>query len=172
MRDVKKPLASVVIALGLAGTSAAAGVNRPSLCAANEKAVFTCTVGRKTASLCASPDLTPATGYLYYAYGRPGAVELTTPDKSPAARRSITLGGLSYSGGGGDYVRIVRGLYAYVVYSAIGRGWEQEGVAVEKDGKPISSLICSDTALGPDGWQAVYGAKLARDTSNFEKPDP
>jgi hypothetical protein len=169
---VNKPLASAFVVLALLGSSAAAGVQRPSLCASDEKAVFTCAVGRKTASLCASPDLTPAKGYLYYAYGRPGAVDLTTPDKFPAARASITLGGLAYSGGGGDYVRIVKGAYAYVVYSAIGRGWEQEGVAVQKDGKPISSLICSDGALGKDGWKAVYDAKLTPDHSDFEKPDP
>ena len=60
---------------------------------------------------------------------------------------------------------------AIVVHPAIGRGWAQEGVSVEQDGKAISSLVCADAALGKDGWAAVYAAKLTPDRSNFEKPD-
>ncbi|MGC1305402.1 MAG: hypothetical protein WA840_23780 [Caulobacteraceae bacterium] len=150
--------------------ASAAETRRPALCTANETPVFSCAIGAKVASLCASRDLSPTAGYLYYAFGKPGAVEVAIPKKTPAFRQSITVGTLSYSKGGGDYVRIRNGKFAYVAYSALGDGWEQEGVAVEQDGKPLSSLACHGAALGPDGWQALYKAKLPADQQGFEKP--
>jgi hypothetical protein len=143
-----------------------------SLCAPDEAVIFSCALGKKTASLCASKDLSATKGYLYYAYGKPGALDLSAPEKAITARQNLTRGSIAYSGGGTDYVRIQNGAFSYIVYSGIGKGWEQEGVVVQKDGKTISSHICpaSMSALGPNGWQPVYGANLKPDTSDFEVP--
>ncbi|MBV9996271.1 MAG: hypothetical protein JO127_13780 [Caulobacteraceae bacterium] len=85
----------------------------------------------------------------------------------------MTYGTLSYSSGGGDYVRVKSGRYSYVVYSAIGQGWEQEGLVVEKDGRRVSAKLCNGhrAALGSQGWGRVYAAHLPKDTQGFDKPD-
>jgi hypothetical protein len=156
----------------LAAMATPAHAASASLCAGNETAVFSCALGKKTASLCASKDLNATKGYLYYAYGKPGAVELSAPDKTMAARAGLARGNIAYSGGGADYVRIRSGAFSYVIYSGMGKGWEQDGVVVQKDGKILSSHICpaSVSAMGPDGWQPVYGAGLKPDTEDFEVP--
>lgn len=53
----------------------------PSLCAKDERVIFSCPVKRpaKTVSLCASKDLTSERGYLQYRFGLPGKIELEYP---------------------------------------------------------------------------------------------
>jgi len=53
-----------------------------SLCAKDEKVVFSCSLKRsmKTVSLCSSPKLTKESGYLLYRFGVPGKIELEFPD--------------------------------------------------------------------------------------------
>lgn len=168
--------ALAALALGVAAAAPASGAfaagGRASLCQANETAVFSCRIGARTASLCASHDLGPSSGYLYYAFGKPGRTELSAPAKNSAGRQDLTVGTLAYSKGGGDYVRVRNGAYAYVIYSAETPGWSQEGVAVEKGGAQISSLRCpaAASALGPDGWLPVYRAKLPSDQQGFQVP--
>jgi hypothetical protein len=144
--------------------------SRPSLCKARETAVFSCRVGRKIASLCASEDLGPSSGYLYYAFGNPGRIEASLPEQNLAGRTAISRGGLGFSGGGADYVRIRRGEFAYVIYAAIGKGFERDGVVFERNGLRRASLVCRRDALGKDNWQAVYNAKLAEDRQGFDMP--
>ena len=58
------------------------GVQQPnSLCAKDERVVFSCPVKRpaKIVSLCASKDLTNDHGYLQYRFGLPGKIELEYP---------------------------------------------------------------------------------------------
>jgi hypothetical protein len=172
MRKLDGTLASALLAAITFATPLPAVAKSTSLCAPGETVVFSCALGKKIASLCASKDLSAAKGYLYYAYGKPGALELSAPEKSIAARQNLARGSIAYSGGGADYVRILNGGFAYVIYSGIGKDWEQEGMVVQKDGQTISSHICPATvsALGPDGWQPVYGANLKPDTADFEIP--
>jgi hypothetical protein len=172
METLDRKLVGAVLAITAFATVPPANARITSLCASDETVIFSCILGNKTASLCASKDLIATKGYLYYAYGKPDAIELSVPEKSFTGRQSLTRGNIAYSGGGTDYVRVRKGAFSYVVYSGIGKGWEQEGVVVQKDGKTISSHICpaSVSALGPDGWQPVYGANLKPDTSDFEVP--
>jgi hypothetical protein len=139
---------------------------RSTTCSKEEAVVFSCAVGSKVAALCAAPD---GVG-LRYLFGKPGFAELSLTNRGGPPDR-MTYGALSYSGGGGDFVRVLSGRYSYVVYSAIGRGWEQEGVVVEKDGKRISARRCVGPALGPNGWARVYAAHLPKDAQGFDKPD-
>lgn len=52
-----------------------------SLCARDEKIIFSCPVKKpaKIVSLCASKDLTSDKGYLQYRFGLPGKIELEFP---------------------------------------------------------------------------------------------
>ena len=142
-----------------------------TLCDQDEATVFSCPIGQKIVSLCSihRPDKTVL---LRYVFGKPGKPELALTNAGEP-RAPMAYGSLSYSGGGGDYIRVRNGRFAYVVYSAIGRGWEQEGLVVEKDGRRISAQQCGGSrgALGPNGWQDVYAAHLPDDKAGFEKPD-
>ncbi|MFD0739829.1 hypothetical protein ACFQZQ_11100 [Lysobacter koreensis] len=53
-----------------------------TLCQSDEHVVFSCGIerSRKTASVCASPDMNDSQGHIVYRYGRPGRVELTYPE--------------------------------------------------------------------------------------------
>ena len=59
-----------------------------SLCNKSEKVVFSCAVRRlgKMVSLCSSPELRKAEGYLQYRFGRPGQVELEFPKERSQSR--------------------------------------------------------------------------------------
>ena len=140
-----------------------------SLCTDREQVVLSCLIGHRIVSLCASRGISPVRGHLRYAFGRPGHVETQiSPDDAAAA---FSEGVIPYPKGGADYVRIRSGRTGYVVYAAMVPGWEQDGVVVEIDGKPLKSLLCPGYALGPDGWAPAYVAKLAKDTRGFEVPD-
>jgi hypothetical protein len=57
------------------------GLQPGTLCARNERIIFSCPVKRpaKIVSLCASKDLTSERGYLQYRFGLPDKVELEFP---------------------------------------------------------------------------------------------
>ena len=148
--------------------AAAAGTSH---CSAKEQTLFSCNTGRKTVSVCASPDLSASAGSVQYRIGRPGAPELAYPP-ADADWRKVTRGGaLSFAGGGGAYLAFANGPYRYVVYTAIGEGWgKKAGVAVEKSGKRVASLPCKEketSELGPDLFAK---AGIAEDTEDFDLP--
>ena len=142
-----------------------------TLCDQGEATVFSCPIGQKVVSLCSvhRPDKTVL---LRYVFGKPGRPELTLTSASASAA-PMTYGGLSYSGGGGDYVRVRNGRFSYVVYQASGHGWEQQGLVVERNRRRISARRCGGArlALGPNRWRDVYAAHLPDDPLGFEKPD-
>jgi len=85
-------LAAIVISIALSANhlpSSAAPAASPSsiapqttsLCAKDERVIFSCPVKRpaKIVSLCASKDLASDRGYLQYRFGLPGKIELEYP---------------------------------------------------------------------------------------------
>jgi hypothetical protein len=164
-RTILSALITILCALS---ASAAA----PSLCLTGEVNVFSCGAGKKVISVCASKDAAADHGYLQYRFGSPKKVELAIPaDKSVPPARSAIAGNLSFSGGGGAYLRFKTGDYEYVVYTAIGKGWgEKDGVAIEQNGKRRSHISCTDepeSKMGPDFFTQ---AGLSEDTGDFELP--
>lgn len=138
-----------------------------SHCGMDEMTVFSCSIGRKVASLCASDDIGPSSGRLRYAFGRMGKPELVYPAVGTDPRKAFTYGLLAK----GDYVRFKIAGVTYVVFSEtrphIG---DFEGVAVARPGRPTVTLACRDGALGQIGWQPVYKATLPRDEDTFDVP--
>lgn len=160
------------IALGLAWAAQANAAS--GHCSAEETVVFSCSVGKKTVSVCASADLSPTTGSLQYRFGALGAnaLEMTYPELSVRPASVIQAGALVYSGGGGAYMRFTKGDYAYVVYTGSGRGWDKEGVAIERNGKITTSFACKDEAVSIMGRDFFEKAGLPIDeTNNFEMHD-
>ena len=141
-------------------------------CANDETIIFNCSVGKKIVSVCASKNVSAASGYLQYRFGRKGSPELIYPENKLPPAANIQANTLTFAGGGGAYIRFKRDAFAYVVYTAIGRGWgEKAGVAVEKDNKLQINLACDkpvQSELGPDFFDQ---AGLAEDQTGFELPD-
>jgi len=159
---------SVVFLLSVLVRTAAAG---GSHCSAKEQTLFSCNTGGKTVSVCASPDLSTDSGSLQYRFGRLGAPELLYP-AAGANWREVTRGGLlTFAGGGGSYLSFAKGPYRYVVYTAIGKGWGQKaGVVVEKGGKRLTSLSCTDKETSEVGPDLFARAGIAEDPAGFDVP--
>lgn len=105
------------------------------LCDTQEQVIFSCSLGKKTVSVCASHDFSASSGYLQYRFGQKDALELAFPDLTEAvpASQYVQARTLMFSGGGGGYLRFINGEHQYIVYTAIGKGWgAKDGVAVEK----------------------------------------
>ena len=62
-----------------------------SLCAKDEKIVFSCSLKRsmKIVSLCSSQNLTKDGGYLQYRFGAPGKIELESPENRADSRKAF-----------------------------------------------------------------------------------
>ena len=125
----------------LGGMSLAAGLLLPfpaaagTLCAGDEKVVFSCPSDVKFISVCGTDR------GVQYRYGNPGKVETVFP---PAPSRSgvVSAGELKYPQGGGMYLRFAAPDAEYVVYSAGDGDWEQSGIAVLRAGKQVAEHIC------------------------------
>jgi hypothetical protein len=143
-----------------------------TLCLTNEDTIFSCSAGKKVISVCASKDLTAEHGYLQYRFGAPAKVELTIPGDRPVPpTNSAVSRTLVFSGGGGAYLRFKSGDYDYVVYTAIGRGWGvKDGVAIEKNGKPLTHISCKDVPISKMGEELFTKAGLKEDTKDFDLP--
>ncbi len=127
-----------------------------SLCKNQEEPIFACTLKKRRAvAVCASQPPGGPGGYLQYRFGKPGNLEINVPDRAASSnwREQFKAKRLWYSAGGGNYLRVDRGPYAYVVYSAFGRWGEKYGVMVWKDGAMVAHHACAGPALsrlGPD----------------------
>ena len=153
--------------------SLAAGSARPlpaSLCRPDEAVVFACPVGGKALSVCAGKS------WVQYRFGRPGMrPELRLPDPAGPPASVASGAPLTFSGGGGAWLRFVNGPYSYTVYSAIGR-WgaggapaDKAGVLVEKSGIRVSHVRCTGGDTGVDaGWMEAVGVRP--DARGFDLP--
>jgi hypothetical protein len=156
----------------LVSVAAAAAGPAPSLCESAEDILFSCHAGKKIISICASKDLARDRGYLQYRFGLPAKIELSVPaDRSVLPASSVTAGNLMFSGGGGAYLRFTAAGYEYVVYTAVGKGWgEKDGVAVERDGKRLSHVSCTDEPVSELGPDLADKAGLKPDAGDFDLP--
>ncbi len=142
-------------------------VPQPSFCTPAEVVVFSCRTGTRTVSVCASRDAGLNKGYLQYRFGKHDSnepLEITLPEGHVAPAKAATGEVLSFSGGGGTWLRFARADATYTVYSGIGN-WgpkgekrTKEGLVVERAGKPVASLKCLElttSLLGPDWFEKV-----------------
>jgi hypothetical protein len=132
-----------------------------TLCAQDETIVFSCGAGARTASLCASKGASKNQGTMQYRFGAPGKLELAFPATPGKLAGNFKGGWMTYSGGGGAFVRFSNGPFEYTVFSAIGK-WgpsgaplDVAGVAIRKDAKEFSNFVCRNVGadvgeLGPD----------------------
>ena len=156
-------------ALGASTSAVQAAAN---LCASDEIAVFSCSIGLKQAALCASADLSENKGTLYYRFGKPGAVELSYPEANADPHKTFTIA--TIPPGGGDFVRFTTAGTTYSIYSLVTKRpghFFVDGVLVSRGKKVLADLKCHAEALGPDNWGPIYKAKLPEDTDTDLRPD-
>lgn len=144
-----------------------------SLCHEREQIIFSCSLGKKMVSVCASNDFSASKGYLQYRFGQKDALEMAFPDLTEAApaSQSIQARTLMFAGGGGGYLRFINGLHHYIVYTAIGKGWGvKDGVAVEKDNQLIANLECQDVPVSKLSEEFFTRTGLLVDQNEFQIP--
>lgn len=142
-----------------------------SLCHADETVVFSCSVGSKLVSVCATADLADVGGSLQYRFGKAGAVELAYPENPKTWRTVATSGVMMLAGGGGAHLAFDRGDYRYVVYTAIGRGWgEKAGLLVERGGDQLKAWPCTDTVQSQLGPVLFSQGSFPKDEQGFHLP--
>ncbi|MBY0475779.1 MAG: hypothetical protein K2Q13_12075 [Nitrosomonas sp.] len=145
-----------------------------SHCQGQEQVIFTCSLGERTVSVCASNDFSANSGYLQYRFGPLGMLELTFPvvnDASVPAAQFIQARTLIFGGGGGGYLRFINGQYHYIVYTAIGKDWgTKDGVAVERNHQVIANLECQDVPVSRISAEFFTRAGLSIDRNEFEIP--
>ena len=146
-----------------------AAIAAPTLCTSGEKVIFSCSLGAKFVSVCASGDLSAGVGSLAYRFGPVGAPEILYP---AGAWRGVTRSGTwTFSGGGGAWLAFHRDAFRYIVYTAIGRGWgEKSGVSVEKDGKMLTNLPCRAKPEFEIGPALFEDAGIPEDNTPFDLP--
>ena len=182
----KRKVALVTGARPLDGRARAAEAPKPAgggqahFCTAMEDTVFACRAGGKLVSVCASKDASPTAGYAQYRFGKPDSrdpLEMNLPEAWIPPAKAAAGGTLAFSGGGGAWMRFRNGPHAYVVFTGIGK-WgpggatrEKAGVVVERGGKAIAHVACTNrpvSLLGPD-WFARVG--LEPRGQDFDLPD-
>ena len=89
------------------------------LCTPAEKIVFSCTLGAKTASICASPDLTETSGYVQYRFGTDKQLELVYPKTLLPPKAKFFFSSTAYAGGDADRIRFKIAGFDYVVFHSM-----------------------------------------------------
>ncbi|MEO8380171.1 MAG: hypothetical protein ABI779_10950 [Acidobacteriota bacterium] len=149
-----------------------------SLCSAGEDTIFACQIGAKVVSVCTSRDASSDDGWMQYRFGKPASrepLEQVLPAGRTVPSFAATGENVSFSGGGGNWLRFHGGIYSYVVYSAIGR-WGpngetrvKEGLVVERSGKVVTNLPCTGlliSELGPD-WYEEFEVETRNESFRF-----
>jgi hypothetical protein len=151
-----------------------------SFCTPVEQVVFSCRTGAKLVSICASKDASRTKGYLQYRFGKPDStepLEMILPEAQMLPSKAATGDNVPYAGGGASWLRFSKGGYSYTVYSGIGR-WgpkgetqEKNGLLVERSGKRVANLKCSNepvSEIGPDFFDKF---KIQGNGQEFNMPD-
>lgn len=146
--------------------------NAPSHCFQNEFVIFSCnTRSNKVVSICSSQTLGPQTGYLQYRFGTIGSFpEYVYPSNHQQASKYFYSGNLTFSGGGGAYLKFINGTYNYTIYTGTGRGWDKQGVVINDRQHEISRYTCEGAWTSILGPQIFNQAGLTADQYGFEIP--
>lgn len=129
-----------------------------SLCVADEMPVFTCKIGKKVASICASKVLDEKQGYVQYRFGKKDSIELEIPRKSDYNPAMVGYMSASCASCWGNYLRFSGADYRYYVFNVSTRGPndpktgastrdEPSGVLVMKNDQAVYSRRCTSPAF-------------------------
>jgi hypothetical protein len=137
-----------------------------SMCAKATNIVFSCPLAhsQKIVSICASDDVEDGKARFYYAYGRPGAPELTYPNDGPSQDGAFTRTHLVFGSNTGGYAYgFTNNGYKYTVYSISGeRDLQSGGVIVQRTGssKALTKMDCQVGRITETNNDAIIDATL------------
>jgi uncharacterized protein YbbK (DUF523 family) len=117
-------------------------------CKPEEQVIFSCNVGKKVVSICASDTLGPASGTAQYRFGALGKIELKIPAQPQHPTAFSRLGVMRGPAWSDTHIRVVNGEYAYTVYEGEGKGWQRSGVLVTKKDQTLANLSCVSPRQG------------------------
>ena len=149
---MKKTLLIIFALLGISSAFAADITH----CSSDENIVFSCSVGKKTASVCASKDAVKDKGYVQYRFGVIGKPEMTFPVKKEPANKNFSLDtDLCVGTPNASGIKFIKGEYIYGIADKTCSGSELGSIEVFKTGKPIASLYCIDDVISNVSASAV-----------------
>jgi hypothetical protein len=103
-------------------------------CATSEQVVFSCAVGNKVVSVCASGDLAQHSGSLSYRFGPLGRPEISYP--SPGESRDVVKAGRwVFAGGGGAWLAFSFPVSLHLYSPSAAAGTEPEARASGRHGE-------------------------------------
>lgn len=146
------------------GTTAPVESTVSSLCKPGDTVIFACRVRRsgKLVSLCAAADFADRQDAdVYYAFGRPGKLELRYPNEPAPARDHFMRTHLFLPGATGGYVySFANAGFKYYLYSISGTGREEQGVVVTAPGEEhaLSELSCDPRSVTESTDPRVFDA--------------
>jgi hypothetical protein len=134
-----------------------------TMCYSHEEIYFSCPVGGKIISVCASGNISPKNGYVQYRFGRPGKPELEFPADSnpPGHRFSIS----DFYGGNINSVHLKfrSGGYDYVVYQSA-----TSGVYITKNGRTVRNISCDGGQYRQISPRAKRGIRTVAPVDNID----
>lgn len=120
------------------------------LCTPQEKILYSCGLGKKSVSLCASQDLSKSKGYLQYRIGTDNdSLELELPNKNTRAQDFFEYAVESRGDKGSiKNVTFSAGEFTYTIYRFTdAMKGTASGVSVRKNGKAIAYLKCNENSV-------------------------
>lgn len=118
-------------------------------CALDEMVIFSCSLGKRSVSVCASKDAGKDRGYVQYRFGQPGKLELVYPEHKEPANKFFSFRNAIVAGGYSNSVTFSKGSFNYTVTSLFSGG-ESGFVEVSKSGKAIATLSCKSAPISVD----------------------
>lgn len=133
----------IFVVLGVANSIAWAtdDYSNETLCSGAEDVYFSCKLEgtKKIASVCASGNLSPNSGYVQYRYGKKSKVEFKFPRRLVPPMNFFSIIDVSRLAVGlGTHIKFRNGSYQYVISNAIVPG----EIYIANAGKPVFEKMC------------------------------
>jgi len=116
----------------------------PTLCKSDERSLFTCGVGKKVLSVCATRDLSMSQGSVYYRFGRLAKPELVYPTTPKHPSKAFRAYFNHWAKGNEVQLSFERGRETYTVYAYTSAfAGEAYGVGVFEGDRLLATHECS-----------------------------
>lgn len=108
-----------------------------TLCNPREEIYFSCHIGKKVVSVCASGNISPNSGYVQYRFGRLNHIELEYPKLPYPPAKFFSISDINQGNVQSTHFKFRLGGYDYVIYSGF-----PSGLYVKNAGKIVSNMLC------------------------------
>lgn len=125
-----------------------------TLCQPHEEVYFSCPIGERIMSVCASGNISPDNGYVQYRFGQVGKIELEFPEKPFTPRQWFSISDISEANFNSTHLKFSVGQYRYVLYEGA-----LNGIYIKKNGKLISKHVCNAGVYQAISPRALRGIK-------------